>query len=117
ALQLDIITDGGTMLLDTQRTFFYRRHGDSVSSWTAADGTRFREEKELFREAEASMLRRGWKRAAAAAHHHVSSRLNAITRIPSAIASRDSAGTRSLLAHSLGVHRTPAIRSHQAPRR
>lgn len=99
ALQLDIVLDGGELVLLPEKTFRYRRHAGSVSSWTAQDGTRFDEERTFFLDVKRRLRERGWRRAARVAAAHVSSRLNAVTRLPSAIGSRDGSGVRSLLRH------------------
>ncbi|RZU64360.1 GT2 family glycosyltransferase [Microterricola gilva] len=107
ALQIEIVTDGGILVLDTVPTFRYRRHQASVSSWKASDGSRFREEQRYFLEAAAAMRELGWRRAAGAATRHVTSRLNAVTRLPSALSARDRSGIRSLLGHALSMRTSP----------
>lgn len=97
ALQLEIVLAGGSLVVLPDTVFHYRRHGASVSSWTAADGSRFDEERTFFLSAAATLRSRGWARAARVASAHLSSRLNAITRVPSAQA--DAAGLRSLGRH------------------
>lgn len=99
ALQLDIVLDGGDLVLLPERTFRYRRHDRSVSSWTAQDGTRFDEERAFFLDAKHRLRARGWRRAARVASVHVSSRLNALTRLPAALSSRNATGLRPLLKH------------------
>jgi GT2 family glycosyltransferase len=107
ALQIEIVMDGGVLVLDTVPSFRYRRHQASVSSWKASDGSRFLEEQSYFLETAAAMRARGWRRAAGAATRHVSSRLNALTRMPSALSARDGRGIRSLLGHAFSVRTTP----------
>ncbi|MHA7987250.1 glycosyltransferase family 2 protein [Rathayibacter sp. CAU 1779] len=102
ALQLQILLDGGTLVLDPTVTFRYRRHGGSVSSWKATDGTRFHEEAALFSETRNRLRSLGWKRATRAARFHWTSRLNALTRLPAAIAHWDAAGIRALVGHAFG---------------
>lgn len=99
ALQLDIVLDGGTLVYDPVATFMYRRHTASVSSWSANDGSRFEEERDVLRAAAERTRAVGWNRAARAATFHLSSRLNALTRMPSAVAARDGSGFKSLLRH------------------
>lgn len=101
---LDIIEAGGSLVLDDQVVFQYRRHQQSVSSATATSGARFKQERELFDGEVARFTRLGWRRAARTARWHLSSRLNAVTRIPSAIAARNSRGVRDLTRHALGLH-------------
>lgn len=99
ALQLDIILDGGVLVYDAVESFMYRRHTASVSSWSANDGSRFGEERDVLRDAAARTRSVGWNRAARAANFHLSSRLNALSRMPSAVAARDRSGFTSLLRH------------------
>jgi hypothetical protein len=101
ALQLDIVLSGGSLALDTSETFLYRRHGASVSSWTASDGTRFREESALFRSAAERCAKVGWHDAERAARRHWTSRLNAATHIPGALSHLDWKGASTLFDHVL----------------
>lgn len=101
ALQLDIVLDGGSLVLLPEHAFRYRRHAGSVSSWTAQDGTRFDEERAFFLDAKKRLTARGWRRAARVAGAHWSSRLNAATKLPGAVAKRDGAGLRALARHIL----------------
>ncbi len=107
ALQMEIVAAGGTLILDTVPSFRYRRHQASVSSWKASDGSRFLEEQSYFLETAAALRALGWRRAAGAATRHVSSRLNALTRMPSALQARDGRGIRSLLGHVFSLRTAP----------
>lgn len=102
ALALDVCRAGGALLLDDELVFDYRRHAASVSSSGAVDGSRFTEERRFFRELAVDFRQRGWRRAAGAARLHLSSRINAATRIPTAVLRRDLPGARSLLRHAVG---------------
>jgi glycosyltransferase involved in cell wall biosynthesis len=102
ALQLEILVNGGTMLVDDTVCFLYRRHSASVSSWTASDGTRFAQEAKLFAESEQRLRAMGWRRAARAAHWHLTSRLNAVTKLPRAIRQGSRADTSLLASHVVG---------------
>jgi len=102
ALMLDLIVDGGTMVLDDRPVFDYRRHSASASSASAVDGTRFIEERDISLEMAALAQSRGWKRAARVARLHALSRLNALSVLPSAVRARDRAGIRAILAHVAG---------------
>jgi glycosyltransferase involved in cell wall biosynthesis len=103
ALALDVAFAGGSLVLDDQVVFEYRRHASSVSSWRAADGTRFVEEQQFFRSMANEFSARGWKRAAATARLHVSSRINALTRIPDAVKVSQREGIRLLVRHAIGL--------------
>jgi hypothetical protein len=98
---LDIIADGGQLVLDDRVVFQYRRHRTSVSAATAVDGTRFAQERELFARQERRFRAQGWRRAAASARRHWSSRLNALTQLPAARRAGGGA-VRSLLGHAFG---------------
>lgn len=102
AMLLDITLDGGRMLLDDEIVFAYRRHSTSVSAVTGPDGTKFAQERELFREFERRCRALGWRRAAGAARRHWSSRLSAATELPAAIRAHDAKGRASLLGHLFG---------------
>jgi glycosyltransferase involved in cell wall biosynthesis len=101
ALQLDIVLDGGELVLLPEHTFRYRRHANSVSSYTAADGTRFDEERVFFLDVTERLRRKGWKHAARVASAHWSSRLNAVTKVPATLTRQDGAGLRALGRHIL----------------
>jgi hypothetical protein len=101
AMLLEITKAGGTLVLDDTTAFHYRRHGASVSAVTGPDGTKFTQERTLFYEVAASCEQLGWTRAARAARHHFSSRLNALTELPAAVRARNSRGRKTLLQHIL----------------
>ncbi|MDQ3887297.1 MAG: glycosyltransferase [Actinomycetota bacterium] len=100
ALVLDLVIRGERLLVDPTVCFQYRRHRTSVSAWRAADGSRFVEEKRFFAGEAARMRCHGWHRAANAASHHVSSRINALTMLPGAVWARDRTGIRNLARHA-----------------
>jgi glycosyltransferase involved in cell wall biosynthesis len=101
SLQLDLLFSGGSMYLDNSPVFEYRRHKSSASSWTAREGSRFKEEKALFHEAKSRSLELGWDRSRRAANLHLTSRLNAITHLPHALFSLNWRATCTLLKHAL----------------
>lgn len=94
ALVLDVVRAGGTLVLDPEVTFSYRRHAQSLSSTAALDWSRFREERRYFAEIADHLERDGWSRAARAAHRRWISRLHALTLVPGA--ARSPGGRRSL---------------------
>ncbi len=102
ALQLEIICGGGSLVVLPERLFRYRRHAGSVSSWSAEDGSRFAEERAFFTSARALMADAGWRHAARVARVHLSSRLNAASKLPGAIRRRNTADVRSLARHIFG---------------
>lgn len=89
ALMLNIILDGGTMLLDDRVVFHYRRHRSSESAVTAIDGTRFRQEIDLFTAYQRRFAAVGWRAASWEAKAHVVTRLNAAIEAIRAMVSRD----------------------------
>lgn len=99
----EITVGGGTLVLDDAPVFTYRRHSRSVSAVTGPDGTKFVQEATFFGEAAATASGLGWGRAARAARAHVSSRLNALSELPGAIATRNALGRRNLTRHILGL--------------
>ncbi len=101
SLQLDLVVDGRQLVLDPEPTFEYRRHSASVSSVGAGDGSRFVEEKALLLRTADTLEALGWRRARRAAAWHLSSRLNALTRLPAAVMSRQTSNLRPLLRHAL----------------
>ncbi|KAE8764562.1 glycosyltransferase family 2 protein [Georgenia thermotolerans] len=101
ALALDIIADGGTLLVTDAPCFQYRRHRRSDSSVRAADGRRFTEELAFFQDRAAAFRRRGWRRAERAARLHLTSRMHAATLLPGAIARRTWPAAMTLLGHTL----------------
>ncbi|WP_104131998.1 glycosyltransferase [Cryobacterium sp. M91] len=103
ALAIDLAFAGARLVVDDQVVFEYRRHSGSVSSWRAAEGSRFAEEQAFFRDLTREFSNRGWRRAARVARTHASSRINAMTRIPEAVAARNSSGLRVLVRHVLGL--------------
>ena len=101
ALVIDILADGGTMLIDPVTCFAYRRHVKSAASAQIADGRRFEGERAYFEQAAAQMDGVGWPRAARAARQHLTSRAHALTLLPRALRSRDSQLMRVLAAHAI----------------
>jgi glycosyltransferase involved in cell wall biosynthesis len=102
ALVLDLVLDGESLLVEPTTCFRYRRHDASVSSAHAADGRRFAEERAFFLETADRMTARGWPRAARAARRHLSSRINALTRLPAAARHGGLGGVRTLARHAFG---------------
>lgn len=101
ALALDLIKDGGSMVVDSTVCFQYRRHRESDSSWRALEGTRFIEERGFFTSMAGEFEAIGWRRAARTARLHLSSRLNAATLLPKAWRNKQHQGVRNLREHVL----------------
>jgi hypothetical protein len=98
AMLFAIAAEGGSLLIDDEIVFFYRRHAASYSSMTGPDGSKFIQERTAFGEAAATSGSLGWRRASRAARWHLSSRLHALSELPQA---RDAASRRSLAEHVL----------------
>ncbi|QNE37606.1 glycosyltransferase [Leifsonia shinshuensis] len=99
ALQLELLMSGATMALLPGETFRYRRHESSVSEEAAKYGSRFAEERELFLEVAPRLHDMGWTKAAKAAEFHVTSRLNALTKLPASLLHDYRPGTNELVRH------------------
>lgn len=99
---LHIVSSGGRMVVDGQVVFDYRRHASSVSSLTGTDGSKFRQERTVFREADERLSALGWTHAARAARWHALSRMHAVVAALGAIRGRSATGLRSLARHAFG---------------
>lgn len=101
ALLVDCVTAGGSMVYDPTLAFLYRRHSASDSSVRALDGRRFDEEARFFAGEADAFAARGWTNAERAARLHLTSRLNALSLLPTAAKSGKLAdGGRKLLGHT-----------------
>jgi glycosyltransferase involved in cell wall biosynthesis len=85
-LAMDLIMQGGKMVLIEDEIFRYRRHTGSDSSVKAINGERFVDEKDFFITMARDLKVVGWKHAARAAKIHSTSRLHAASLIPACIA-------------------------------
>ena len=99
ALQLEIISGGGSLYVDDEPSFLYRRHRSSVSMKSSLDGTRFIEESQLFNQFAEKSLILGWNKARREANLHLTSRLNALLEIPVALIQRQFTGAGILIRH------------------
>lgn len=102
AMLMSITRDGGSLLVDDEVVFAYRRHATSVSAVTGPDGVKFAQEATLFAEEAERCRELGWNHAARAARLHVSSRLNALTELPRSFTRGNAAGRRRLVHHIIG---------------
>ena len=85
-LAMDLIMQGGKMVLIEDEIFKYRRHTGSDSSVKAINGERFVDEKNFFTTMARDLKAIGWKHAARAAKLHSTSRLHAASLIPACVA-------------------------------
>ena len=84
-LAIDVIMQGGKMVLINDEIFRYRRHMASDSSVKAINGERFTDERNFFKVMATDLKSLGWNRAARAARVHLTSRLHAASLIPACI--------------------------------
>ncbi|WP_322919729.1 glycosyltransferase family 2 protein [Nocardioides renjunii] len=105
ALLVDLALAGSSMLVLPEVVFAYRRHSQSASSTTVADGGRFAGERTYFEVAARRCAQAGWPRAARAARMHLASRLYAVTQLPGAARRRSWDSVRTLARHALATGR------------
>jgi glycosyltransferase involved in cell wall biosynthesis len=91
---------GGSVAVGATVAFRYRRHRSSHSSDGARTGVRFEQERGYFEAIAAELAADGWPHAARAARQRPLSRLNAVSRLPAALASRNSRVARALVLHA-----------------
>ena len=84
-LAMDLIMQGGKMIVIDDEIFRYRRHTASDSSVKAINGERFIDEKNFFKVMATDLESIGWSKAARAARVHLTSRLHAASLIPACI--------------------------------
>jgi glycosyltransferase involved in cell wall biosynthesis len=84
-LAIDVIMQGGKMVLVNDELFRYRRHMASDSSVKAVNGERFIDERNFFKVMNTDLKSLGWNKAARAAKLHSTSRLHAASLIPECI--------------------------------
>jgi glycosyltransferase involved in cell wall biosynthesis len=102
ALLVDTLLAGGTVAVDSQVVFEYRRHAGSLSSTEALAGGRFDEEAAYFRTIAGELEARGWLRARRAARLRLMSRAHAASLVPRA-ARCDLASAVHLARHALSA--------------
>jgi GT2 family glycosyltransferase len=105
ALVIDLVQCGYALAVDETVCFQYRRHDASVSSRGALAASRFVEERNYFLDVAERMRAQGWDKAARVARNHVSSRLHALTLLPSALRGGQRDGVRMLARHAFGASR------------
>jgi glycosyltransferase involved in cell wall biosynthesis len=84
-LAMDLIMQGGKMVLIDDEIFRYRRHTASDSSVKAINGERFLDERKFFKAMSTDLNSLGWSKAARAARIHLTSRLHAASLISTCI--------------------------------
>ncbi|MFF2297417.1 glycosyltransferase family 2 protein [Arthrobacter sp. NPDC058127] len=102
ALVMDIVLQGGSLVYEPALAFSYRRHSASASSATLTDGSRFAGDREYAQIAQKLCLDRGWNKAAFAARVRWTSRLHAVSLLPTALVSLKPDVIRATLRHAFG---------------
>lgn len=102
ALLMDVAAEGGSIVVEPELAFLYRRHSASDSSVRALDGRRFDEERAFFRSQAERFTGLGWTSAARAARFHTTSRLNAATLILRSLARGKTDSLPRLARHVIG---------------
>ncbi|MFP5368041.1 MAG: glycosyltransferase family 2 protein, partial [Actinomycetes bacterium] len=102
ALVMDLIFNGGQLLIEPTLCFRYRRHSNSASSTKLVDGSRFAGEREYFAVAAVQAEELGWHRAARSARLRTTSRAHALYLLPKAAINRNPAALRALARHAFG---------------
>lgn len=100
ALMVELLMRGEELVTDPVVCFDYRRHRGSESSVQAFSGSRFDETRRLLLDLAADLDALGWHTAAKVARRHLSTRLHALTLVPSALRHRRADAARSLAAHA-----------------
>jgi Glycosyl transferase family 2 len=101
AFVVDVLLDGGSLVVTDEVCFEYRRHGGSYSMSYARSGARFEQERSYFASAAGLLQARGWRSAERMARLRPTSRLNAITQVPRALRGADRHALATLLRHVL----------------
>lgn len=102
ALVLDMVLQGASLVHEPTLAFSYRRHSASASAATLTDGSRFAGDREYAGIAEKLCRDKGWNKAAVAARVRWTSRLHAVTLLPTALLSRRSTAIKATLRHAFG---------------
>ncbi len=101
-LILELAASGCEFAVSSEPAFLYRRHMSSYSAKTGSNGSKFREESQLYAEISRRMSERSWHNAARSARFHLISRLEALSLLPNAIIRRDRQGRSDMVRHVLG---------------
>ena len=88
AFIMDMVLDGAELVALDEPAFCYRRHGESASSVSSSQGSRFDDEKLFYREMAERFEQHGWHRAAGVARRRIVSRLHELSLVPGAMRRR-----------------------------
>lgn len=103
ALTMDMIYQGGQLLVEPTVCFSYRRHSESASSTKLVDGSRFAGERDYFAFAAGQADELGWSRARRAAKFRLTSRAHALALLPKAVITRHRVAIKALTRHAFGA--------------
>lgn len=101
ALVIDMTAAGESLVLDPTVCFSYRRHSQSASGAALLDGSRFSDDRRYYASAAEQMVAHGWSRAARAARQRWTSRLHAVSLLPTALRLRNRGALRQLVHHAV----------------
>ncbi|MCY7401904.1 MAG: glycosyltransferase [Nocardioides sp.] len=101
ALLIDMTAAGETLVVDPTVCFAYRRHTQSASASSLLHGSRFSDERRYYADVAEQMAAHGWTRASRTARIRWTSRLHAVTLLPTAARQRERSAVRTLLDHTL----------------
>lgn len=96
---LRITESGGTLVKDSEVVFQYRRHLQSVSGTQGADGRKFAQEFQLYKETAERVKNLGWRKAEKIAKIHFLSRADAAFSLISGWKSSTKESKKLLLKH------------------
>ncbi len=102
ALLMQVLQNGGSLLVDPVVTFRYRRHGASYSTLRALDAGRFADERGFFAREAGALRAAGLKHAERSARLHLTSRLHALSLVAPAVRGGKWGTLGQLLAHVFG---------------
>jgi glycosyltransferase involved in cell wall biosynthesis len=101
-LLVDVLMRGGTLAVDDEVVFEYRRHLSSDSALRAASGGRFEDERRYFTDIAGELRARSWHRASRAARIRPLSRAHAASLLPAVAARGDLPALGRLTRHVAG---------------
>jgi glycosyltransferase involved in cell wall biosynthesis len=102
AFLIELVRRDARLVVDDTVCFQYRRHVGSESATTAVRGSRFVEAGRFFAETAERMTEGGWPTAAGVARRHLSSRLFALTMLPTALRQPGRPAVGALARHAFG---------------
>lgn len=98
ALMIDIAFEGGSLHFEPDVCFSYRRHGQSLSQTSIADGSRFRDERRFYQDTAQAAAAKGWTKAAKAARRRIMSRFHGVVTLPKVLRGGTKESRSSVLA-------------------